>query len=117
MTASSVARILVLGVRSKRFCDGPGGAMLDAAEREGRVDLVDALAFPLPFAVIAEMLGTPPADHERIRQLTGTVVRSLEPVADPAVASAIAAADSELTAIAASMIAWKRAHPANDRHR
>src|SRR5580692_6659801 len=75
-------------------------SMLDAAEREGRVDLVDALAFPLPFAVIAEMLGTPPADHERIRALTGTVVRSLEPVADPAVA--------------ASMIAWKRAHPADD---
>ena len=89
-------------------------SMLDAAEREGRVDLVDALAFPLPFAVIAEMLGTPPADHERIRELTGTVVRSLEPVADPAVASAITAADSELTAIAAGMIAWKRAHPAGD---
>ena len=89
-------------------------SMLDAAEREGRVDLVDALAFPLPFAVIAEMLGTPPADHERIRHLTGMVVRSLEPVADPAVASAIAAADSELTAIAASMIAWKRANPADD---
>jgi len=89
-------------------------AMLDAAEREGRVDLVDALAFPLPFAVIAEMLGTPPADHERIRALTGTVVRSLEPVADPALASAIVAADDELTAIAAGMIAWKRAHPADD---
>jgi cytochrome P450 len=88
--------------------------MLDAAERERRVDLIDALAFPLPFAVIAEMLGTPPADHERIRQLTGTVVRSLEPVADPAVVEAIAAADSELTAIAADMIAWKRAHPADD---
>src|SRR6516162_5027183 len=88
--------------------------MLDAAERAGRVDLVDALAFPLPFAVIAELLGTPPADHERIRQLTGTVVRSLEPIADPAVASAIVAADSELTAIAADMIAWKRAHPADD---
>jgi cytochrome P450 len=88
--------------------------MLDAAEREGRVDLVDVLAFPLPFAVIAELLGTPPADHERIRKLTGTVVRSLEPVADPAVASAIAAADSELTAIAADMIAWKRANPADD---
>jgi cytochrome P450 len=89
-------------------------SLLDAAEREGRVDLVDALAFPLPFAVIAEMLGTPPADHERIRRLTGTVVRSLEPVVDPAVAPAIAAAASELTAIAADMIAWKRANPADD---
>src|SRR5580700_5326365 len=88
--------------------------MLDAAERKGRVDLVDALAFPLPFAVIAEMLGTPPADHERIRQLTGTVVRSLEPVADPEVAAAIMAADDELTQIAAEMIAWKRANPAGD---
>jgi cytochrome P450 len=89
-------------------------SMLDAAQRQGRVDLVDALAFPLPFAVIGEMLGTPPADHERIRTLSGTVVRSLEPVADPALASAIAAADSELTEIAAGMIAWKRAHPADD---
>ena len=88
--------------------------MLDAAERQGRVDLVDALAFPLPFAVIAEMLGTPPADHERIRQLSGTVVRSLEPVNDPDMVAAIAAADAELTQIAAEMIAWKRANPAGD---
>ena len=88
--------------------------MLDAAERRRRVDLVDALAFPLPFAVIAEMLGTPPADHERIRQLSGTLVRSLEPVNDPDMVAAIAAADAELTQIAAEMIAWKRANPAGD---
>src|SRR6185437_13215286 len=88
--------------------------MLDAAGEAGQVDLVDALAFPLPFAVIAEMLGTPPADHERIRQLTGTLVRSLEPVADPAMVAAIAAADAELTTIAGEMIAWKRANPADD---
>jgi cytochrome P450 len=88
--------------------------MLDAAGRQGRVNLVDVLAFPLPFAVIAEMLGTPPADHERIRQLSGMIVRSLEPVADPALVAAIAAADAELTQIAGEMIAWKRAHPAGD---
>ena len=41
--------------------------MLDGMAAEGEVDLVDALAFPLPFSVIAGMLGTPPADHERIR--------------------------------------------------
>jgi cytochrome P450 len=89
-------------------------SMLDAIDLQGRVDLVDALAFPLPFAVIAEMLGTPPADHERIRRLSGTVVRSLEPVADPDLVAAIAAADAELTAIAADMIAWKRSNPADD---
>jgi cytochrome P450 len=89
-------------------------AMLDEAGRQGRVDLVDALAFPLPFAVIGEMLGTPPADHERIRQLSGTVVRSLEPVNDPAMAAAIVEADAELTQIAAEMIAWKRVNPADD---
>ena len=88
--------------------------MLDTAADRRRVDLVDALAFPLPFTVIAEMLGTPPADHERIRELSGTVVRSLEPVADPELAAAIMAADTELIGIAAEMIAWKRDHPADD---
>jgi cytochrome P450 len=88
--------------------------MLDTIAEARRVDLVDALAFPLPFAVIAEMLGTPPADHERIRELSGTVVRSLEPVADPELGAAIIAADTELTGIAAEMIAWKRDNPADD---
>src|ERR1700732_193374 len=69
--------------------------MLDAMAQARRVDLVDALAFPLPFAVIAEMLGTPPADHERIRRLSGTVVRSLEPVADPDLVAAIVGAEHE----------------------
>src|SRR5258708_31176062 len=89
-------------------------AMLDAAERRRQVDLVEALAFPLPFAVIAEMLGTPSADQDRIRQLAGTVVRSLEPVNDPDLVAAIMAADAELAEIAAGMIAWKRANPAED---
>jgi cytochrome P450 len=88
--------------------------MLDEMAAQGNVDLVDALAFPLPFSVIAEMLGTPPADHDRIRQLTGTVVRSLEPVNDPDLVRAILAADEEMCQIAADMIAWKRANPADD---
>jgi cytochrome P450 len=102
--------IQALRPRITELVDG----MLDAIAARRRVDLVDALAFPLPFQVIAEMLGTPPADHERIRQLSGTVVRSLEPVADPDLIAAIVAADGELTQIAAEMIAWKRANPADD---
>jgi cytochrome P450 len=102
--------IQALRPRITELVDG----MLDVIAERRQVDLVDALAFPLPFRVIAEMLGTPPADHERIRQLSGTVVRSLEPVADPEVAAAILAADDELTQIAVEMIAWKRANPADD---
>jgi cytochrome P450 len=102
--------IQALRPRITELVDG----MLAAMARQGRADLVDALAFPLPFSVIAEMLGTPPADHARIRTLTGTVVRSLEPVADPGLVAAISAADGELRGIAAEMIAWKRANPADD---
>ena len=102
--------IQALRPRITELVDG----MLDGIAARAHVDLVDALAFPLPFRVIAEMLGTPPADHERIRQLSGTVVRSLEPVADPDLIAAIVAADEELTQIAAEMIAWKRANPADD---
>jgi cytochrome P450 len=88
--------------------------MLDAMGRARHVDLIESLAFPLPFAVIAKMLGTPSSDHERIRELTGIVVRSLEPVADPDLISAIVSADTELTGIAAEMITWKRENPADD---
>ena len=88
--------------------------MLDAMATARRVDLVETLAFPLPFAVIAEMLGTPPGDHERIRELSSTLVRSLEPVADPDLVAAIVAADAELTGIGAEMVAWKRKHAGDD---
>ncbi|HWG63723.1 MAG TPA: cytochrome P450 [Streptosporangiaceae bacterium] len=102
--------IQALRPRITELVDG----MLDAIQRERRVDVVDSLAFPLPFTVIAEMLGTPPADHDRIRRLTGTVVRSLEPVADPDLIAAIAAADTEMRQVGADMIAWKRSNPADD---
>jgi cytochrome P450 len=88
--------------------------MLADLSRAGQADLVETLAFPLPFTVIAEMLGTPPADHERIRELSGTLVRSLEPTNDPELAAAIQAADAELSAIAGDMIAWKRKNPSDD---
>ncbi|NUP02361.1 MAG: cytochrome P450 [Nonomuraea sp.] len=88
--------------------------MLDEIAAAASVDLVPALAFPLPFAVIAEMLGTPPTDHARVRDLSGTVVRALEPVNDAAVMSAIDAAQEELVGITSEMIAWKRDRPEDD---
>jgi len=102
--------IQALAPRIGELVDG----MLDRIAEEGGADLVPALASPLPFTVIADMLGAPPTDHERIRELSGTLVRSLEPVADPAVMQEIENADAELAVLTAEMIAWKRRNPADD---
>ena len=87
---------------------------LDRMAELGSSDLVEELAFPLPFAVISAMLGMPPTDHARIRELSGTLVRSLEIVTDEESARAIVAADAELTSITREVIAWKRDNPADD---
>lgn len=87
---------------------------LDRIEDARSVDLIDALAFPLPFAVISEMMGMPENDVERLRELSSTIVRSLEPVPDAEVVRQILAADIEMSERTAAAIAWKRAHPADD---
>jgi cytochrome P450 len=87
---------------------------LDRIADGGTVDLVDELAFPLPFAVISAMLGTPPTDHVKLRELTGTLVRSLEVVTDPELMRAIAEAEVALTDMTREIIEWKRVNPADD---
>ena len=87
---------------------------LDAIEAAGSVNLIDALAFPLPFTVISLMLGMPETDTERLRDLSGTVVRSLEPVPDEATVGAIVDASIGLRELAFDAIAWKRENPADD---
>ncbi|MFI0443960.1 cytochrome P450 [Actinomadura sp. 6N118] len=89
-------------------------ASLDRIAAAGQADLVEELAFPLPFAVISTMLGMPPTDHVRIRELSGKLVRSLEPVFDPDVLKEISDAGVEMTAITRELIEWKRADPADD---
>jgi cytochrome P450 len=42
-------------------------SLLDALDGADRFDLVDALAYPLPFIVIAELLGVPAQDRPRFR--------------------------------------------------
>lgn len=89
-------------------------AKLDAIEDAGQTDLVGALAFPLPFEVISEMMGMPDTNRERVRELSGLLVRSLEPVVDPVLMKAIDDANEELEVIARDVIAWKRGNPADD---
>ena len=87
---------------------------LDAIQDAGRVNLIDALAFPLPFTVISLMLGMPDTDTDRLRDLSGTAVRSLEPVPDESTVGAIVDANIGLINLASEAIAWKRKNPADD---
>ncbi|HWC34853.1 MAG TPA: cytochrome P450 [Mycobacteriales bacterium] len=94
--------------------DGLVAESLDRIEDLGAVNLIDALAFPLPFAVISAMLGMPENDVDRLRELSATIVRSLEPVPDPEIVRAIVAAEIEMADRTSEAIAWKREHPAAD---
>ncbi|MFD8866654.1 cytochrome P450 [Streptomyces sp. NPDC059590] len=90
------------------------GDALDAIAEAGSVDLVEALAFPLPFTVVSRMLGMPPTDNERLRMLSHTLMRSVEPTTDPVVMRAVEAADAELFDLVGEAVSWKRDHPADD---
>jgi cytochrome P450 len=87
---------------------------LDRIEDAGRVNLIDELAFPLPFTVISVMLGMPDTDSTALRDLSSTAVRSLEPVPDEETVRAIVKAQAGLVALAKEAIAWKRNNPADD---
>ena len=87
---------------------------LDAAAAKGEFELIGDLAFPLPFAVISEMLGMPEADAAQLREWSGTLVRSLEPLVDPDLIRAIADAGENMRRFTADVIAWKRENPADD---
>ena len=89
-------------------------AALDRLAEAGGGDLIEAVAFPIPFAVISRMLGIPDTDHVRIRELSGLLVRTLEPIGDPDLLGEINRARLEMQDIVRGLIAYKREHPGED---
>jgi len=87
---------------------------LDHAEEAQQFELIGDLAFPLPFAVISDMLGMPETDANQLREWSGTIVRTLEPLIDPDLIRAIADAAEHMRTFTAEAIAWKRSHPGDD---
>jgi cytochrome P450 len=68
----------VEGMRSRigRLVD----ELLDARGDHGQLDVVDDLAYPLPVAVICELLGVPREDEPRFHEWAAALARSLDPV-------------------------------------
>jgi cytochrome P450 len=94
------------------------GGLLDdlaAAAREGEpVDLIAGYAFPLPFAVISDLLGMPEGNRSELRDWSQAMTATLEPIIDDATAARADAAAEKMFTHIADAIAWKRAEPADD---
>jgi cytochrome P450 len=88
--------------------------MLDKAQAQGEMDLIRDFAFPLPFAVISEMLGVPAVDGDKLRAWSGMIVRSLEPIVDTELAIKIADASDHMFDYVGDMIEKKRKDPGDD---
>ena len=87
---------------------------LDGAAARGEMDLIADLAFPLPFAVISEMMGMPAADRAQVREWSHTLVRILDFTISPDEMRASLEAGEQMRRHLTEVIAWKRIHPADD---
>ena len=87
---------------------------LDKMEVGGGGDVVDSLAFPLPFDVISEMLGMPEADKIRIRDWSSAVVKTLDPIVSDDDLRVAIQASVNLRKHTKSVIEWKRDNPGDD---
>jgi len=108
--AFTPTRVEELVPRVQALVDG----MLDAADARGEMDVIADLAFPLPFAVISEMLGMPEADSHLLRGWSHTLVTSLEPLTSPDEIPLLMDASDHMVAHVDAAIEWKRRTPADD---
>ena len=80
----------------------------------GEVDVMDALAFPLPVTVIGEMLGVPAEDRPTLRPLVRSVTAVLELVVTSEAMTEAVEAEQKLQEYFAGLVAERRARPQDD---
>ena len=105
--AFTARRVEALRPRVQEIVD----ELLDAVAADGQADLVESLAFPLPIAVVCELLGVPFADWPKFRYWS---VGLAMPPADPATLARADAKRAEMTAYFSEIIRQKRKEPGDD---
>ncbi|MFI9009728.1 cytochrome P450 [Actinosynnema sp. NPDC053489] len=83
--------------------------LLDEAGEKGEVDLVDALAFPLPITVICEMLDVPLDRRDEFRVWSNVLVSG-----GNRTPGALQDAGAKMAAYLQELVAHKRANPGDD---
>ncbi|WP_433803710.1 cytochrome P450 [Actinomycetospora sp. CA-084318] len=89
--------------------------LLDSVPDDGRFDLVDTLAFPLPVTVIAEMLGLPESDHPLFRTWADRLFSmQVDDPSDPALGERVGAAMADINAYLTARVQERRSAPTDD---
>ena len=88
--------------------------LLAEATSEGEVDMLEALAVPLPTMVIAEMLGIPTDDLPQFKLWSDHVSRTLEPTITPDELKLAQQSNKELAAYFEGIIEERRTDPRDD---
>ncbi|RIK99777.1 MAG: cytochrome P450 [Proteobacteria bacterium] len=83
---------------------------LEAIERDGVVDLVEALAVPVPMYVIAEMLGVPRSDRPQFKRWSDSLIEAGGGHRSPATDAAL----GEMLGYFAGVLAERRRAPKDD---
>ncbi len=103
-------RIESLRPAVEAMVDGFVEALLAA----GEVDVMTALAFPLPVTVIGELVGVPAPDRPGFQPLIRAAIAALDPSSDAEAIRAAADAMDEARAYFADLVALRRRRPTDD---
>jgi cytochrome P450 len=92
--------------------------MLDAADGDGHFELVDALSYPLPVTVIAELLGVPASDRPIFRRWAEALITRTNTDAkvmpDEKLLAELAPTVAEMNQYLLEQAHRRRAHPTDD---
>jgi cytochrome P450 len=89
-------------------------AVLEAHEPREPWDVLDEVAYPVPLAIISELLDTGVEMAERLRDETRTLTALVDPLAGPAELEAGLSAATVLTLDLVALVAERRADPGDD---
>lgn len=88
--------------------------LIDGFIARGTMDLMPDFAFPLPIRVIADMLGVPDADHDRIQHWSEAILPSLTPALSAKAAEAVNTSVTEFRNYFAGLARDRRSDPRDD---
>jgi len=88
--------------------------VLDVAARRGSIELIDELAFPVPFLVISELLDMPTDRADELREWSSALTQGLEPAASLSDLDASEAAIQNLVPYLIEIIDQRRTDPGDD---